>query len=94
VSDFLHEGFCDTQNNISKSCNCLVGYPLEVIDDLNEEIQKLKIKLKEAREETIRLKSELNKPSELTRLIQEERLSFRNATDSDPEYLNKNKEEK
>jgi tRNA A37 methylthiotransferase MiaB len=36
VTDYQHEGWCDTQNNISNSCNCIVGYPLEVIEDFEK----------------------------------------------------------
>lgn len=39
---FTHESWCDTQNNISKTCNCIVSYPLEVIEDLQEENKKLR----------------------------------------------------
>lgn len=46
VTDYQHEGWCDTQNNISNSCNCIVGYPLEVIEGLEKKVEKLRDALK------------------------------------------------
>lgn len=51
MSDFIHESFCDTQNNISKTCNCIIGYPLEVIEKLQERERKLKEALESITEE-------------------------------------------
>jgi hypothetical protein len=42
VQDYQHESWCDTQNNILNSCNCIVGYPLEVIENQEQEIDELK----------------------------------------------------
>ena len=42
VTDYQHEGWCDTQNNISNSCNCIVGYPLEVIEDYEEALKAIR----------------------------------------------------
>ncbi len=40
--EFTHEGWCDTQNKISNVCNCIIGYPLEVIQDQQSKVDKLK----------------------------------------------------
>lgn len=37
--EFEHEAWCDTQNNISKICNCMMSYPLEIIENLKETIK-------------------------------------------------------
>jgi hypothetical protein len=50
--DFNHETFCDSVNNISKSCNCIVGYPLEIIENLEKQISLLERKGKIADELT------------------------------------------
>jgi hypothetical protein len=39
--EFIHECWCDTQNKISNVCNCIVGYPLEVIQDQQSRIDGL-----------------------------------------------------
>lgn len=41
MENFNHECWCDTQNNISNICNCIVGYPLKVIDDQQTKIETL-----------------------------------------------------
>lgn len=46
--EFEHEAWCDTQNNISKVCNCMMGYPLEIIENLKETIAELESRLEQS----------------------------------------------
>lgn len=54
MSDYEHESWCDTRNNISKTCNCILGGPLEEIETLsialaenNQLLLKLETAIKE-----------------------------------------------
>jgi len=40
IEEFVHEGWCDTQNKISKVCNCIISGPLDVIEDLRVIIEE------------------------------------------------------
>ena len=40
-----HDSWCDTQNNISERCNCMVSTYIEEIEDLKEQIDVLSVKL-------------------------------------------------
>jgi hypothetical protein len=48
IKDYNHEGWCDGVNNISQSCNCIVGYPLEVIESLESQLAETQKRLEEA----------------------------------------------
>lgn len=45
ITDYNHESWCDIQNNISNSCNCIVGYPLEAIEELQSKLSEAEKKL-------------------------------------------------
>lgn len=42
-----HECWCDTQNNISDRCNCMVSSYIEKIDEMRERIERLETALNE-----------------------------------------------
>lgn len=72
--EFEHEAWCDTQNNISKVCNCMMGYPLEVIENLKETIKakdaEIENLIKEAKKElSEKDKTIAHLSSECTRLF-------------------------
>jgi len=42
-----HETWCDTQNNISQRCNCMVSTYIEIIEEVQKENEELRQGLKE-----------------------------------------------
>ena len=45
--EWPHEGWCDTQNDISDLCNCMVGGYIDSLDEANAKIERLKKENKE-----------------------------------------------